>query len=106
MFPESHGFVAMPVTSCINDSFSNLSLSKILVMGDEIVRHCDRHSNDTVILRKHVTKYKNMKKYMVEFLRKFENRGIKISRGKSILITKSINLHFLILILYGVGCTL
>ena len=26
MFPESCGFVAMPVTSCIKDSSSNLSL--------------------------------------------------------------------------------
>ena len=25
MFPESHGFVAMPVTSCIKDTCSNLS---------------------------------------------------------------------------------
>ena len=29
---------------------------------------------------------------MVEFLRKFENRGIKISRVNSIIITKCINL--------------
>ena len=27
MFPVSHGFVAMPVTSCIKDACSNLSLS-------------------------------------------------------------------------------
>ena len=27
MFPESHGFVAMPVTSCIKDACPNLSLS-------------------------------------------------------------------------------
>ena len=27
MFPENHGFVAMPVTSCIDDISSNLSLS-------------------------------------------------------------------------------
>ena len=27
MFPESHSFVAMPVTSCIKDICSNLSLS-------------------------------------------------------------------------------
>ena len=30
-------------------------------------------------LRKHVTKYKNMQKWMIEFPRKFENRGIKIA---------------------------
>ena len=31
---------------------------------------------------------------MIEFLRKFENRGIKIARANSILNTKSINLEF------------
>ena len=36
---------------------------------------------------------------MIEFLRKFENRGIKIVRVNLILITKSIKT----LILYGVG---
>ena len=40
---------------------------------------------------------------MVEFLRKFDNRGVKIARVNSILITKSINLNFFNLILYGVG---
>ena len=38
-----------------------------------------------------------MRKWMIEFLRKFENRSIKFAR---ILITKSINL---VLILYGLG---
>ena len=60
--------------------------------GDEIVRPYERHSNETVTLRKHVTKYKHMRKWMVEFLRKIENRGIKIDRENSIIITKSINL--------------
>ena len=46
---------------------------------NEIVRACDRHSNETVTLRKHVTKYKNKQKLMVEFLRKSESRGDKIS---------------------------
>ena len=40
---------------------------------------------------------------MVEFLRKFENRGIKIARVNSILITKSIDLQLFTLILSGVG---
>ena len=39
---------------------------------------------------------------MVKFLRKFENRRIKIVRVNSILITKSINLQLFTLILYGV----
>ena len=75
----------------------------ILVKGDEIVRPCDLHSIETVTLMKHVTKHKNMRKWMFEFLRKFENRGIKILLLNSILITKSINLQLFSLILYCVG---
>ena len=40
---------------------------------------------------------------MIEFLRKFENRGIKITRVNSIHITKSINVQLFTLILYGDG---
>ena len=40
---------------------------------------------------------------MLEFLRKFENRDIKIVLVNWILITKSINLQLFTLILYGVG---
>ena len=67
-------------------------------MGDEIVRPCDRHGNETVTLRTHVTKYKNMRKWMVELLRKSENRGIKIAQVNSILITKYINLQLFTLL--------
>ena len=35
MLIESHGFVAIPVTSCIKERCSNLSQS--IVKGDEIV---------------------------------------------------------------------
>ena len=70
---------------------------------DEIIRPCDRHSNETVILRKYVTKYKNMWKCIVEFLGIFETRGIKIARVNSIIITKSIDFQLFTLILYGVG---
>ena len=62
---------------------------------------CNRHNNETVTLRKYVSKYKNMQKWMVEFFRKFENRSIKIARVNSILITKSINLQLFTLIFYG-----
>ena len=48
------------------------------MQSDEIVRDYDRHRNETVTLGKHVTKYKNMRKWMVEFLRKFDSRGDKI----------------------------
>ena len=61
--------------------------------GKEIVRACDRHSNETVTLRKHVTKYKNMRKYIPEFLIKSESRGGEIAGVDSIFS----------LILYGVG---
>ena len=44
-----------------------------------------------------------MRKWMIEFLRKFENRGIKINRVNSILITKSINSLLFPVILYGVA---
>ena len=40
---------------------------------------------------------------MVEPLRKFENRCIKIAGVNEILITKSINLQLFTLILYSVG---
>ena len=60
-------------------------------------------SNETVTLRKHVTKYKNMRKWMVEFLGKFENRSIKIAGVNSIVFAKSINLQLFTLILFGVG---
>ena len=43
---------------------------------------------------------------MVEFLRKLENRGIKIALVDSILISNSIDLPLFTLILYGVGVPL
>ena len=46
-----------------------------------------------------------MRKRMIEFFRKFENRFIKISRVNSILITKSINLQLFTLIFDGVGAS-
>ena len=64
---------------------------------------CSRHSNETVTLRKYVYKNKNMRKWMIEFLRKFENRSVKINPINSIIITKSINLQLFTFILYGFG---
>ena len=40
---------------------------------------------------------------MIEFLGKFENRGINIARVSTILITKSIDFQLFTLILYGIG---
>ena len=42
--------------------------------GNEIVRACDRYSNETVILRKHVTKYKHMRKWMAKTHVKMDNQ--------------------------------
>ena len=53
----------------------------------------------TVTLRKHVTKYKNMQKWMFELLRKFENHGIKIARVNAIRMTKSIKLLYFFTVL-------
>ena len=43
---------------------------------------------------------------MVEVIRKDEDRGLKIALVNSIHITKSINLMFFTVILYGVGVPL
>ena len=67
------------------------------------IRGFDAVPVDTVTLRKYVSRYKNMRKFMIEFLRKFENRSIKIVRVNSILITKPINLQLFTLVLYGLG---
>ena len=46
--------------------------------GEEIVRACDRHWDETVTLTKHVTKYKYMRKWMVEFLSKISVLSLKL----------------------------
>ena len=46
--------------------------------GDNIVRACDLHNNETVTLPKHVTNYKNVQKWMVEFLRNLSIVEIKL----------------------------
>ena len=57
---------------------------------DEILCNCDRHSVEPVALSKYVPGYEQMWKWMVEFLSKFQGRGIKIDRVNSILVDKSI----------------
>ena len=49
------------------------------------------------------TKYQHIRKWMDEFLRKNENRGIKIDRVNSIRITKSIH-QFKFFTVLGVRC--
>ena len=58
VFPEGHSFVA--IRSQVVYKYKFLFIPIQLVKGDEIVGACDRHSNETVALRKHVIKYKNM----------------------------------------------
>ena len=97
MFPEIFD------TRCIKDRCSSLFPIKLVKGDDEIVRPYDRHNNETVTLRKRITSYKNMRKWMAEFLSKFENHCIKIARVNLILITKFTNFQLFTLILYGVG---
>ena len=59
---------------------------------DKIIWACDRYSNETVTLRKHVTKYEHMRKLILEFHSKSKSRGKEIARVYLIRITKSINL--------------
>ena len=75
----------------------------IFSKGRQIVRPFDRHSNETATVRKHVTKYKHMRKWMLVFLWKFENRGIKIA---PCLLNLLHQIYQFTLILYGVGVPL
>ena len=62
MFPESRGFVPIYKGYKLHQRYMFQFIPIKLVMGDEIVRPCDRHSNEIVTIRKHVTKYKHMQK--------------------------------------------
>ena len=54
----------------------------------EIVQACDRHSNETATLRKHVTKYEQVLKWAAEVFSKSECRDINIDWVNLIRITK------------------
>ena len=58
------------------------------MMEDEIVLSFDRHSNEHLTLRKHVPKYKHMRKWMVVSLSKSESHGNKIALVNLIHISK------------------
>ena len=49
-----------------------------LVKGDEIVLPCDRHSNETVTLKKHVSKYKNMRIFFSNLKKKLRIVAFKL----------------------------
>ena len=92
MCPVSHGFVVVPV-----------KVSNNLVSLHDLDWDKSEHVSLIQLVTGMATKpwlagnmfpynYKNMRKWMIEIFRKFENRDIKIARVNSILITKSINL--------------
>ena len=102
MFPESHGFVAMPITSCIKDTHSNLSLSDYfretklfeLVTGgpvQQLLRKPWLSGNKLSNMKK------NMWKWMVKFLRKSENRGEKIAIVDSIRPLPALHCTYLLI---------
>ena len=72
---------------------------------DEIVWPCDRHSIETVALSQLVTKYKNMRNWMVQFLRKFKNVQLKLVEILD-LITKiyQFSYSFSFCMVLGVRC--
>ena len=49
-----------------------------IMTGDEIVRPCDQHNNETVTLMEHVPKCKNKRKLVVEFLKKIRIVALKL----------------------------
>ena len=79
------------LSQTLNNFVSPIHFPIKLEKGDEIVRDCDRYTNKTVTLRKHATKYKHMRKWIVDLLSKSESRGNKIARVNIIRIIKSID---------------
>ena len=61
MFPESRFRCYADYKLYQRYMFQFIPIYVKLVKGDEIVQPCDRHSNKTMTLRKHVTKYKHMR---------------------------------------------
>ena len=49
------------------------------VKGDEIFLTCDRHSFETMAASKYITEFEQLQKLIVDFISKFQDRGIKIS---------------------------
>ena len=70
------------------NSFTSFSPNLIIVKEDEIYLAFDHHSGKTVTLGKYVAEYEQMRKWMIEFLSKFQGRGFKIARDNSIHAAK------------------
>ena len=103
-FPQSHGFVATPVTSRTMDSCSYLSLSNWWRETKLFDLVTGTTSKPCLSGNIHVTKYKTMQTWMVEFVRKFENTTTK--GGCSILRARFVSPKsiFTVIYLYFVRC--
>ena len=84
-FPESHGSLAVPVKiskkivslhKLDRDQLEHVSLIQLVISIAMTLRKCQ--------------KYKNIRKWMTEFIKKSGSRGDKIVRVNSIRITNSI----------------
>ena len=62
------------------------NLSFLIVEGLRNIQAFKRRGVETVTLSKHVAEYEQMRTWMVEFVSKFQGRGIKITRVKLIRI--------------------
>ena len=58
MLPDSHGVLAICRSQALSKIHDTIYPYLTIVKRDEIVRARDRRSNETVTLRKHVTKHK------------------------------------------------
>ena len=74
----------------------------LLVKGEEIVRPCDRHSNETVT-RKHVTKYKHMQKWMSNFSEILRIVALKLL-GLTRFASPNQSIYFTLVRCLGIRC--
>ena len=64
---------------------------------------CNRNNNETMTFRKHVFKYKNMRKWMIDFSENLRIVALKwLELSRFISPKQSIN-SYLLIISYGVG---
>ena len=101
-FPESHCFVAMPVTSrsihvLIYQYLSSEERRNCSILWP--VQHRNRYSHETCMLR-NIKTCENWRSNFSENLRIVQFKVVEITR---FLSPKSINLQLFTLILYGVG---
>ena len=74
----------------------------LITEGDEIVPPCDRHSNETVTLRKHVAKYKHMRKW-AKFLKQMRIVALKLLKLTRSASPKQ-SIYFKFVLCLGCSC--